>query len=290
MILKPYNPITPGTRFRININYKKLLKLKLEKNLITKNTKKGGRNNTGRITVRHIGGGSKKRYRLILFKRISFIGIITNFEYDPNRTSFLAKIFLKNLNIYKYILATEKMSLGDIIIYDSNLNEPQLGDSTLLKNISSGSLIHNIEIKPNKGGQLARSAGCFAYLLEKVDNKFARIKLKSKEQRLISLNCFASIGIISNSDHFLTKIGKAGKNRWLGIRPTVRGVAMNPIDHPHGGGQGKTSGGRPSVTPKGILTKGIPTRKNSYPKFILLSSRRVKLLKKKSTRTGKFSH
>ena len=290
MILKPYNPTTPGTRFRININYKKLIKIKLEKKLISKQNKTGGRNNTGRITVRHIGGGCKKRYRYILFKRISFIGIIVNFEYDPNRTAFLAKIFLKDLNIYKYILAPETATLGDLIIYDSNLIDPQLGDSTILKNIPTGTLIHNIELKPNKGGQLARSAGCFAYLLEKINNKHARIKLQSKEQRLISLDCYASVGIVSNSDYNLTKLGKAGKSRWFGIRPTVRGVAMNPIDHPHGGGQGKTSGGRPSVTPKGILTKGKPTRKKKNSQSILTSARAVKLKKKKSTRTGKFSH
>jgi len=180
---------------------------------LLKNSKHGGRNNTGRITVRHIGGGCKRRYRQILFKRFPFIGIVINLEYDPNRTSFIAKIFLKDLKIFKYVLAPENIIIGDFIIYNPQLKNPQLGDSTILKNIPTGTIIHNIELKPNKGGQLARSAGCFAYLLEKVDNKFARIKLKSKEQRLISLNCFATLGIVSNTDHNLIKIGKAGKNR-----------------------------------------------------------------------------
>lgn len=291
-LIKKYKPITSGTRFKIILKNKKLKKIKLEKKLIKGLSKKGGRNNFGRITVRHRGGGHKRKYRNILFKRIPLSGSVCNFEYDPNRTSFLAKLYCFTNLKYYYILAPQNLIIGDEIIYSKNISKIKnlsVGDSTLLKNIPVGSLIHNIEIIPGKGGQLIRSAGCFAQLIEKVDN-FARIRLKSGEQRFVSLNCFASLGIIDNTDHRLINKGKAGTNRWLGIRPTVRGVAMNPVDHPHGGGEGRTSGGRPSVTPKGNPTKGSPTRKKKLNKNIIVSSRNLKILKKKSTRKGKFSY
>jgi large subunit ribosomal protein L2 len=288
--LKKFKPITPGTRFKVNLNYKRLVKNKIEKYLLGNIAKKGGRNNTGRIMVRHQGGGCKRRYRKVLFKRVPFVGIVTNFEYDPNRTSFLAKVFSITDNTYKYILAPENLNIGDTISYGKDVTDLSIGNSTQLKNIPTGTLIHNIEIKPYKGGQLVRSAGSFAYLVEKVDNKYAHVRLRSGEQRLINLNCFASIGIVGNSANNLVQKGKAGKTRWLGIRPTVRGIAMNPVDHPHGGGQGKTSGGRPSVTPKGRPTKGSPTRKRKFNDLVLFPARKLKLLKKKSTRKGKFSY
>lgn len=288
--IKKYKPITAGTRFKIILKNKRLKKSKLEKYLVKKLNKNGGRNNTGRITVRHRGGGHKKRYRDVLFKRKNFLGTVCGFEYDPNRTSFLAKVYSYSSNDYLYIIAPQDLTIGDEIKYNSNLNTTlNIGDSTLLKNIPIGSLIHNIEIKPGRGGQLVRSAGGFAQLIEKIDN-FARIRLKSGEQRLVSLNCFASFGIIDNADHRLINRGKAGTNRWLGRRPKVRGVAMNPVDHPHGGGEGRTSGGRPSVTPKGKPTKGSPTRKKKINKNVLITSRTLKFLKKKSTRKGKFTY
>ena len=289
VLIKKYNPITPGTRFKIILKNKKLEKNKLEKKLICKLNKRGGRNNTGRITVRHRGGGHKRRYRNILFKRNNFIGSVCSFEYDPNRTAFLAKVFSFNTSEYFYILAPKGLIVGDEITYNSSMGKLSVGDSTLLRNISIGSLIHNIEIKPGRGGQLVRTAGNFAQLIEKV-NGFARIRLKSGEQRLISLNCFASLGIIDNLDHRLINRGKAGAVRWLGRRPSVRGVAMNPVDHPHGGGEGRTSGGRPSVTPNGRCTKGSPTRKKKIGKNILITARVLKNLKKKSTRKGKFTY
>jgi large subunit ribosomal protein L2 len=290
MTLKFFKPKTPGTRFKITLNYKKLSKNKIEKYLLGVVHKKGGRNNLGRITVQHQGGGLKNRYRKILFKRFDFLGTVISFEYDPNRTAFLAKIFCTPKNNYTYILAPKGLNIGDTIESGVNISNFNVGSTTILRNIPIGSLIHNIEIKPNRGGQLVRSAGSFAQLIEKISNKYARIRLRSGEQRLINLNCYASLGILDNSDHNLIRIGKAGKNRWLGIRPTVRGVAKNPVDHPHGGGQGKTSGGRPSVTPKGLPTKGQPTRKKPYSSCILISSRRLKILKKQSTRKGKFSY
>jgi large subunit ribosomal protein L2 len=290
MILKIFKPKTPGTRFKVILNYKKLSKNKIEKYLLGVVHNKGGRNNLGRVTVQHQGGGLKNRYRKILFKRFEFLGTVVSFEYDPNRTAFLAKIFCMPKNIYTYILAPKDLNIGDTIESGVNISNFNVGSTTTLRNIPIGSLIHNIEIKPNKGGQLVRSAGSFAQLIEKISNKYARVRLRSGEQRLINLNCYASLGVLDNGDHNLIRVGKAGKNRWLGIRPTVRGVAKNPVDHPHGGGQGKTSGGRPSVTPKGLPTKGQPTRKKPYPSCILISSRRLKLLKKQSTRKGKFSY
>jgi len=292
ILIKKYKPTSAGIRFKTILKNKRLKKINFEKKLISKVNKKGGRNNNGHITVRHRGGGHKRRYRKILFKRTFFSGSVCNFEYDPNRTAFLAKIFSFNSLSFYYILATQNMIIGDIINYNNNinLNTINIGDSTLLKNFPVGSLIHNIELVPGKGGQLVRTAGGFAQLIEKVGD-FARIRLKSGEQRYVSLNCFASLGIIDNIDHRLVNKGKAGINRWLGIRPTVRGVAMNPIDHPHGGGNGRTSGGRPSVTPKGKPTKGSPTRKKKINSNIVIStSRELKMLKKKSTRKGKFTY
>lgn len=290
MTLKTYKPKTAGTRFKVNLNYKKLSKAKIKKYLSGVIRKKGGRNNLGRITVRHQGGGVKRRYRKVIFKRISFTATVVSFEYDPNRTAFLAKIFCIPENVYQYILAPKDLNIGDTLEYGLNILNYNVGSSTILWNIPVGSLIHNIEMKPNKGGQLARSAGSFAQFIEKVSEKYARIRLRSGEQRLLDLNCYATLGILDNAEHNQIRYGKAGKSRWLGIRPTVRGVAMNPVDHPHGGGQGKTSGGRPSVTPKGLPTKGQPTRKAPYPSSVLISARHLKILKKSSTRKGKFSY
>lgn len=290
--IKKFKPKTSGTRFRTILSYKRLNKNKLEKNLIKGFNRKFGRNNQGRITVKCRGGGNKIKYRYVLFKRVFFSGVVTNFEYDPNRTAFLAKIYSFNKNCFYYILSPKGLNIGDAVKsykYNQKFKKLSIGDSLILKNIPVGSLIHNIELKPGKGGQLVRTAGNFSQIIEKIGN-FARLRFKSGEQRLISLNCFASIGIIGNEDFRLTSIGKAGSNRWLGRRPIVRGVAKNPVDHPHGGGQGKTSGGRPSVTFNGRITKGQPTRKRPLNKNIIFSARDLRILKKKSTRKGKFTY
>lgn len=291
MQLKKYKPITPGTRFKINLINKNLSKTKIEKYLIKKINKKGGRNNQGKITIKSRGGGHKRRYRLILFKRVSTTALVSSIEYDPNRTSDIAKIFCNDLKQFRYILAPEGLEVGAKIVINKEIaSSLNIGDSTILRNIPVGSLVHNIELKPNSGGKLVRSAGAFAQLVEKIGDRFAKVRLRSGELRLISLDCFASLGIIGNSLKKSIKKGKAGKNRWLGFRPKVRGVAMNPVDHPHGGGEGKTSGGRPSVTPKGRPTKGQPTRKKPLSKNIVLSCRKLKILKSRSTRKGKFSY
>jgi len=288
MALKKFKPKTSSTRFKVNLDNNRLVKNKIEKKLLCVLNKSGGRNNFGKITVNHIGGGCKRRYRKVLFKRKPFKAIVVSFEYDPNRTAYLAKIYCMPNSLHEYIIAPKYLLIGDSIEYGSNIIQKNNGSSTCLLNIPIGGLIHNIEIKPGKGGQLVRSAGCFATLIEKLD-KYARIRLSSGEQRLVSLFCYASLGVIDNGDHKHISLGKAGKSRWLGIRPTVRGVAMNPVDHPHGGGQGKTSGGRPSVTPRGLPTKGQPTKKN-INKNILISVQKLRDFKQNSTRKGKFSY
>jgi large subunit ribosomal protein L2 len=289
VFIKKYKSITPGTRFKVSLKNKKLKKNKFSKKLISKLNKTGGRNNLGRVTVRGRGGGHKRRYRNVLFKRKLFYGSVCSFEYDPNRSAFLAKVYSFNTSEYFYILAPKNLLIGDEINYSNlnNFNKILVGDSMLLKYIPVGSLIHNIELMPGKGGQFVRTAGNFAQLVEKVNN-FAKVRLNSGEQRLIPLNCFASFGMIDNSDHRLVNLGKAGSKRWLGRRSKVRGVAMNPVDHPHGGGEGKTSGGRSSVTPNGRCTKGQPTRKKPLGKNIIISARVLRNLKKSSNRRGKF--
>ncbi len=232
------------------------------KYLLNKKKKNAGRNNTGRITVYHQGGGHKRLYRKVAFKNTLEDGVVTNFEYDPNRSSYIAKIcYSKNeKKYYYYILAPKNLNILDNISNnDSNIIK-SVGNRYFLKDFNIGDFVYNIELKPNKGGQLARSAGTYAQILQKTKNDYVLIKLPSGEHRLIPNNCKASLGVVSNEEHKHKIIKKAGQSRWLNKRPTVRGVAMNPIDHPHGGGEGKTSGGRPSVTPWGRYTKGQPTR------------------------------
>lgn len=255
-LLKKYKPITPSLRQKITIKYL----VSKEKNKLTKRIiKNGGRNNQGKITVRHRGGGVKRLYRIIDFKRKSSIITVKNIFYDPYRNTLIYQG--KGTNDYLYnIILPEGIKTGDVLHSSLNLLDPKLGDKTLIRNIPIGALIHNIELKKNKGGQLTRSAGCFAQLINKTD-KYAFIRLSSGEKRYINLDCSATLGVVSNNISNKQNYGKAGKSRWLGVRPSVRGVAMNPVDHPHGGGEGKTSGGRPSVSFKGRITKGKPTRK-----------------------------
>lgn len=269
MALKKYNPVTPSQRGLVRTDRSALWKGDPVKQLTVGLRKTGGRNNLGRITSRHIGGGHKKLYRLIDFKRNKYdiAGTVERIEYDPNRTAFIALIKYEDGQL-SYILAPAKLKEGDQVMSGQNV-DIKVGNALPLKNIPTGSVIHNIEMKPGKGGQIARSAGASANLVGK-DSGYAQIKLSSGEIRLILLECFATIGELSNQDKKNINIGKAGRNRWLGNRPHVRGVAMNPIDHPHGGGEGKTSGGRHPVTPWGKPTKGKKTRKNKLTSQFIL--------------------
>ncbi len=248
---------------------------KPEKSLLGPKKRKCGRNNLGRITTRHLGGGHKKRYRIIDFKRNKFgvPGKISTIEYDPNRTARIALVVYAD-GEKRYIIAPEGIKVGDEVISGEQV-DIKVGNTLPLKNIPLGTLIHNIELKPLKGGQLIRSAGSSATLMAK-EGAFTHIKLRSGEVRLIHNECFATIGQVSNGEHSLVKLGKAGKSRYLGRRPTVRGVAMNPVDHPHGGGEGKTSGGRHPVTPWGNPTKGGRTRKNKRTDRYIVSKRKSK--------------
>lgn len=272
MALKHYNPTTPGQRGLILVDKKDLWKGKPEKSLTTGLKKTGGRNNTGRITTRHIGGGHKKRYRLIDFKRnkFDFVANVERLEYDPNRTCFIALIKYTD-DTLSYIIAPEGLKVGDSV-NSGPASDIKVGNALPLINIPVGTLVHNVEMKPGKGGQLARSAGSYVQLVGK-DRDFAQLRLGSGELRLVHSQCLATIGTVSNADHRNVNYGKAGRLRWMGVRPTVRGVAMNPVDHPHGGGQGKTSGGRHPVTPWGKPTKGKKTRSNKRTNSFIVRRR-----------------
>jgi len=271
MILKKINPTTSSLRQLKLLNKSHLSKI----NPIKYNTcgliNSGGRNNLGRITSYHKGGGHKKLYRKIDFNRINLQGIVMSIEYDPNRTANIACVYDSVKNKYSYIISPKGLKIGDLIKsgFDANV---KIGHSLILDKIPLGSFIHNISLLPGERGKLARAAGNYAQLIQK-DKKYAKIKLRSGEQRFIFLNCTATLGTVSNEYHNLISLGKAGRSRWLNRKPIVRGVAMNPVDHPHGGGQGKTSGGRPSVTPWGRPTKGQPTSK-SKNKLILINSKK----------------
>lgn len=261
MALKKFNPITPGLRHLILVDKSELWKGKPVKALTEGLSKNGGRNNTGRITVRHQGGGHARRYRLIDFKRRKFgmEATVERLEYDPNRTAFIALITYKD-GTKSYILAPQRLTKGDIVVSGERV-DVKPGNAMLIKNIPVGTIIHNVEMKPGKGGQLARSAGAYVQLVAR-ESGTVQIKLGSGEVRRVPQECMATIGAVSNADHMNEQMGKAGRNRWKGIRPSVRGVVMNPVDHPHGGGEGKSSGGRHPVTPWGKGTKGTKTRNN----------------------------
>lgn len=271
MALKNFNPTTPGQRQLVIVDRSGLYKGKPFKKLTEGLSSKGGRNNTGRVTVRFQGGGHKRTYRLIDFKRIKrdVIGTVERLEYDPNRTAFIALIAYQD-NTYSYILAPQKLAVGDTVVSGSKV-DIKVGNALPLSDIPVGSIIHNVELKPGKGGQIARSAGTYAQLIGR-DNGMIILRLNSGEQRLVSSACYATIGAVSNPDNSNINDGKAGRSRWRGKRPHVRGVAMNPVDHPHGGGEGRTSGGRHPVSPWGKPTKGKKTRSNKLTdKFIMRS-------------------
>jgi large subunit ribosomal protein L2 len=277
MALKNFKPVTSTLRQYVAIDRSELWKGSPLKILTKKNTEKSGRNNFGHITVRHKSAGHKKSFRIIDFKRDKFDleAKVERIEYDPNRTSFIALVKYSD-GIYSYILAPHKLSIGDVIMSSKKLIDVKIGNAMPLSVIPIGSIIHNIEIKPSCGGVISRSAGNYSQLVGK-DGGYALVKMQSGEIRLFSLECMATIGTVSNLDNKNTTIGKAGRSRWLGIRPTVRGVAMNPVDHPHGGGEGKTSGGRHPVSPTGKPTKGKITRKRSKnTNRFIVKSRRVK--------------
>ncbi|HEX6141856.1 MAG TPA: 50S ribosomal protein L2, partial [Geminicoccaceae bacterium] len=237
-------------------------------------TKSGGRNNLGRTTVWHRGGGHKRRYRLVDFKRRKFDipATVERLEYDPNRTAFIALIKYDDGEL-AYILAPQRLKAGDRVIADHRV-DVKPGNAAPLRNVPVGTIVHNVELKPGKGGQIARSAGTYAQLVGR-DGDYAQIRLMSGEIRKVRQECKASIGAVSNPDNQNTNLGKAGRKRWLGRRPTVRGVAMNPVDHPHGGGEGRTSGGRHPVTPWGKPTKGRRTRQNKKTQGLIVRSRHV---------------
>lgn len=270
MIRKKIKPITPSQRHTILLKNNSLdssNKIK-KKKLIKGYQRANGRNNQGKITVKHRGGGHKRNYRNISFNReiTNVNGVVTHILYDPNRTANIA--YIQNKKEHFLILAPEGLK-KKTYIQTSKEAELKIGNSLPLKNIPIGSLIHNISLYTKSKAQIARSAGTYAQLIQKVNNNFAQIRLKSGELKILPLYCYATLGIVSNIDHKKTRIGKAGRSRWLNRRPKVRGVAKNPVDHPHGGGEGKTSGGRPSVTPLGKITKGKPTRNKNKKKLII---------------------
>ena len=276
MGIKKYNPTTPGRRGMTGFDFSEITKKSPEKSLVQKLVRKAGRNNYGNITVRRKGGGHKRLYRIIDFKRskTGVPGTVAAVEYDPNRTSRIALIHYAD-GEKRYILAPAGLNIGDKVMSGPEA-DIKVGNALPLINIPVGTLIHNIELKPGKGGQIVRSAGAMAQLMAK-EGKYANIRLPSGEVRLINLKCMATIGQVGNAERENITVGKAGRNRWLGKKPKVRGVVMNPVDHPHGGGEGKSPQGNPHpVTPWGQPTKGYKTRKKKKYSNRYIVSRRKK--------------
>ncbi|AGA76547.1 50S ribosomal protein L2 [Echinicola vietnamensis] len=269
MAVKKLKPVTPGTRYRLAPTFDEVTKSKPEKSLLAPLKRSGGRNNSGKMTARYIGGGHKKRLRIVDYKRNKdgVPATVKGIEYDPNRTARLALLYYAD-GAKAYIVAPEGLTAGDTVISGEHV-APEVGNNLPMMNIPLGTIIHNVELKPGKGGTLARSAGSYAQLVAK-EGKYVAIKLPSGELRLILGVCKATVGTVSNADHMNVVLGKAGRNRWLGKRPRVRGVAMNPVDHPMGGGEGRSSGGHPRSR-TGLLAKGKKTRtpKKYSNKFII---------------------
>ena len=271
MALKHYKPTTPGQRQLVIVDRSELHKGKPVKTLTEGLSKSGGRNSSGRVTVRFRGGGHKLTYRLVDFKRrkLDMAATVERLEYDPNRSAFIALVTYAD-GEQSYILAPQRLAAGDQVIAGAQV-DVKPGNAMPLQAIPVGTIVHNIELKPGKGGQVARSAGTYAQIVGR-DHGYAVLRLNSGEQRRVLGTCFATIGAVSNPDHGNINLGKAGRTRWLGWRPHNRGVTMNPVDHPHGGGEGRTSGGRHPVTPWGKPTKGKKTRRNkATDKFIVRS-------------------
>jgi large subunit ribosomal protein L2 len=272
MALKNFRPTTPGQRGLVLIDRSALWKGKPERSLTEGLRGSGGRNNAGRITARRRGGGHKRRYRVVDFKRRKFDvpATVERLEYDPNRTAFIALVRYEDGEL-AYILAPQRLNVGDSVVAGTAV-DIKPGNALPMQNIPVGTIIHNVEMKRGRGGQIARAAGTYAQLIGK-DQGYAQLRLSSGELRVVRAECLATIGAVSNPDQQNIKIGKAGRNRWLGKRPSVRGVAMNPVDHPHGGGEGKTSGGRHPVTPWGKPTKGKRTRNNKKTDRLIMRRR-----------------
>ncbi|MBJ6117224.1 50S ribosomal protein L2 [Pontibacter sp. BT310] len=270
MALKKLRPTTPGQRFRVAPAFDEVTASAPEKSLLAPLKKSGGRNNQGKMTMRYLGGGHKRKYRMIDFKRTKH-GVpatVKSIEYDPNRTARIALVFYAD-GEKSYIIAPTGIEVGSVIISGPG-NAPEIGNCLPLSDIPLGTIIHNIELQPGQGAILARSAGSYAQLVAR-EGRYATIKLPSGELRMVLVVCYATVGTVSNSDHMNVKLGKAGRNRWMGRRPRVRGVAMNPVDHPMGGGEGKSSGGHPRSR-KGLYAKGLKTRnKNKYSEKLIVN-------------------
>ncbi len=275
MALRTYKPVTPGLRQLVKVKRSDLHAGKPIKALTVGRNKTGGRNNLGRTTNWLTGGGHKQRYRIVDFKRRKFDvpGTVERLEYDPNRTSYIALIRYKDGEL-AYILAPQRLKAGDEVVSGQSV-DVKPGNAMPLAGMPVGTIIHNVEMKPGGGGQIARAAGTYAQLVGR-DQGYALIRLKSGETRMVRSGCLATVGAVSNPDHMNETIAKAGRHRWMGVRPGVRGVAMNPIDHPHGGGEGKASGGRHPVTPWGKSTKGKKTRNNKSTNKFVVRSRHTK--------------
>ncbi|MCJ2050792.1 50S ribosomal protein L2 [Methylobacterium sp. J-070] len=273
MALKTFKPVTPSLRQLVLVDRRELYKGKPVKALTEGKSSSGGRNNLGRITVRFRGGGHKRVLRNVDFKRREQLGVsatVERIEYDPNRTAFIALINFPD-GKQSYILAPQRLQPGDKVVAAESV-DIKPGNAAPVGSMPVGTIVHNVELKIGKGGAIARSAGNYAQIVGR-DQGYVTLRLNSGEQRLVHGQCFASVGAVSNPDHMNISLGKAGRNRWLGKRPHVRGVAMNPVDHPHGGGEGRTSGGRNPVTPWGVPTKGKKTRSNKRTDVFILSSR-----------------
>lgn len=271
MALKTYSPVTPSTRHLIAIDRSELYKGAPVKSLTEGLKSSGGRNNHGHITSRHRGGGHKRSYRVIDFRRnkMDMPATVERLEYDPNRTAFIALIRYEDGEL-SYIVAPQRLKAGDVVLSADKV-DIKPGNAMPLKNMPVGTIVHNVELKPGRGGQMARSAGCYAQLIGK-DGGYAQLRLNSGELRLVRGECRACIGAVSNADQQNTTIAKAGRSRWLGIRPQTRGIAMNPVDHPHGG---RTNGGRAPVTPWGKCTRGAKTRTNKKTDRLIMRSRHL---------------
>lgn len=269
MAVRKFNPVTPGQRHKIISAFDAITASTPEKSLLEPLRKSGGRNNQGRMTMRYIGGGHKRKYRVIDFKRNKdgISATVDSIQYDPNRTANIALLIYED-NEKRYILSPSGLQVGQKVVSGSGI-DPEIGNTLPLAEIPLGTLVHNIELYPGQGGVMARSAGAYAQLTSR-EGKYATLKLPSGEIRMILNTCRATVGVVGNSDHILEKSGKAGRSRWMGRRPRVRGVAMNPVDHPMGGGEGRSSGGHPRSR-KGLLAKGYKTRtpKKASNKYIL---------------------
>ena len=273
MAVKKLRPITPGTRFRVAPAFDEITASKPEKSLVKTIKRSGGRNNSGKMTVRNIGGGHKKKLREVDFKRQKFDipATVKSIEYDPSRSSRVALLYYAD-GAKSYIIAPEGLKVGQTVVSGENV-APEVGNCLYLSKIPLGTIIHNIELKPGKGASMARSAGSYAQVLAR-EGKYATIKLPSGEMRMVLVTCMATIGAVGNSDHMNVRLGKAGRARWKGKRPRVRGVAMNPVDHPMGGGEGRASGGHPRSR-TGVLAKGFKTRaKKKYSDKLIISRRK----------------